>query len=334
MELKRIGMDTSKYVFTLHGVDAEDRVVLRRELRRPQVEALFAALAPTEVVLEACGASHHWGRLLQRLGHRVRLIPAQYVKPFVKRGKSDRIDAEAIAEAASRPGMRFVPVRAAEQQAAAMLLSVRALLVRQRTQVANALRGHAAEFGVVAAKGIGRIEALMAAVDVAELPPLAKEALALLAARLEQLDAELGALDRRLAALHAATPLSRLLAAVPGIGPLTALTLALGVTPERFANGRHFAAWLGLTPKLHATAGRPRLGGISRAGNERLRQLLVVGATAVIRHVRPGAPGASPWLLALLARKPRKLAAVALANKIARVGAPHEACFVGTPSGR
>jgi transposase len=271
MELKRIAMDTSKYVFTLHGVDAADRVVLRRELRRSQVEGFFAALAPTEVVLEACGASHHWGRLLQRLGHRVQLIPAQYVKPFVKRGKSDRIDAEAIAEAASRPGMRFVPVRAAEAQAAAMLLSVRALLVRQRTQVANALRGHAAEFGVVAAKGIGRIEALMAAVEAAEMPPPAKKALALLVARLDQLDAELAVPDRRLAALH-------------------------------------------------PTAGRPRLGGISRAGNERLRQLLVLGATAVIRHARPGTAGASPWLLALLARKPRKLAAVALANKIARIG--------------
>ena len=320
IELKRLAIDTSKHVFTLHGVDASDRPVLRRELRRGRWEAFLAGLAPTEVVLEACGGSHHWGRRALALGHRVRLIPPQYVKPFVRRGKNDRIDAEAIAEAAARPGMAEVAVKSAEAQAQGMLLKMRELLVKQRTQLANALRGHAAEYGLVAAQGMSQVEPLLAAVAAdPAIPPLAKAVLARLGQQVAHLDAEIAALDAELLALHKAHPISRLLEGVPGIGPVTAISLALAIDPAQFTSGRHLAAFLGLTPRQHSTGGKTRLGRISRAGNRRLRTLLVVGASAVIRHVRPGARLASPWLLALLARKPRKLAAVALANKMARI---------------
>ena len=319
MEFKRIAVDTSKYVFPLHGVDVEDRVVLRRNLSRAQFEAFFAKLAPTEVVLEACGGSHHWGRRLTALGHRVRLIPPQYVKPFVKRSKTDRADAEAISEAAARPSMRFVAVKSGEQQAQAMLLRSRELLVRQRTQLVNALRGHATEFGLVVAKGIGKVETLLAAVaaDPAR-PELARETMAFLGEQIAALDQRLATLEARLLALHQASAMSRLLTGIPGVGPISAISLVLAVDPAQFASGRHLAAWIGLTPREHSSGGKQRLGGISRAGNERLRQLLVVGASAVIRHARAGSKSASPWLLQLLARKPRKLAAVALANKMAR----------------
>jgi len=320
MELKRIAIDTSKHVFTLHGVDREEHAVLRRELRRGQVTGFFAKLAPTEVVLEACGGSHHWGRVLQEQGHRVRLIPPQYVKPFVKRGKNDRVDAEAISEAASRPTMRSVPVKSAERQADAMVLSTRELLVKQRTQLINALRGHAAEFGVVAAKGTSQVAGLLAAVAAGgRVPGRGRGMLTFLGERIGQVDAAIAQLDGRLAALHKATPMSRMLAEVPGVGPITALSLALTVDASQFKSGRHFAAWLGVVPKQNSTGGKTRLGGISHEGDERLRQLLMVGATAVIRFAKPGSKSASKWLLELLARRPRKVAAVALANKMARI---------------
>ena len=320
MEFKRISIDTSKHVFTLHGVDAEERAVLRRDLKRSQVAAWFAKQAPTEVVLEACGGSHHWARVLGALGHPVRLIPPQYVKPFVKRGKNDRNDAEAISEAASRPAMRFVPVKSAEQQARAMVLSVRELLVKQQTQLVNAVRGHAAEFGVIAAKGLDKLPTLLGLIEAdAAVPAAAREALGVLAGQLAQVAAQVAALDRKLMILHKATPLSRLLAEIPGVGPIGALSLALTVNPGQFRSGRHFAAWLGLVPKERSSGGKQRLGSISREGNERLRQLLVLGATAVVRFAKPGSKSASPWLLELLERRPRKVAAVALANKMARI---------------
>jgi transposase len=258
--------------------------------------------------------------VLSQFGHRVRLIPAQYVKPFVKRAKNDRNDAEAISEAAARPGMASVPVRSAKQQAAAVLLSVQDLLTRQRTQLINALRGHAAEFGLVAPLGDKGVAQLLAgARDDAELPAEAAEALALLGGEIDRLEARLAAISAKLAARHKATPMSRLLAQIPGVGPVGALSFALRVDPKQFRSGRHFAAWLGLTPRERSTGGKQRLGGISRAGNERLRQLLVLGATAVIQHTKPGRPGVSGWLLSLLERRPRKLAAIALANKMARI---------------
>jgi transposase len=242
------------------------------------------------------------------------------VKPFVRRGKNDRNDAEAICEAASRPGMPSVPVKAAEQQAAAIVLSARELLVRQRTQLVNAVRGHAAEFGIVAAKNISHLPALLEAI-VAEVavPDAAKEMLAFLGTQVARLDEQIAELERRMKQQHKTNPMSQLLAQIPGIGPIGALSLALTIDPGRFRSARHFAAWLGLTPKEHSTGGRQRPGGISRAGNERLRQLLVLGAMAVIRYAKPGSKSASAWLLALLERKPRKLAAVALANKMARI---------------
>ena len=321
MELTRVGVDTSKHVFTLHGVDASGAAVLRRDLRRSAFETYMAKLAPTEVALEACDGAHHWARRLTAMGHRVRLIPPQYVKPYVKRSKTDRADAEAICEAASRPSMRFVPVKSAERQGELMVLRTRELLVRQRTQAVNALRGHATEFGPVAPLGVSRVEGLLARL-VADpaVPEIAREMLALLGRQIELIDEQLSAIDARLLAMHKANEVSRRLAQVPAIGPITAVSLALNVGAAQFESGRHLAAWLGLTPREHSSGGKQRLGGISRAGHERLRQLLVVGATAVIRHAsKPGSRLASPWLTQLLARKPRKLAAVALANKTARI---------------
>lgn len=316
-QIIRIGLDTSKHVFQVHGVDGSEHAVLRRQLSRAQVERFFAGLAPTVVGLEACGASHYWARVLIALGHQVRLLPPQYVKAYVKRGKNDRIDAAAICEAMSRPGMRFVPVKSEGEQAAAMLLSVRNLLVKQRTMLVNAIRSHAAEFGVIGAKGVARV------VDVLEraresLPALAWELLSTLAVQLEALDVQLGQLDKQLRAWHQENERSRRLATMPGIGPVGAMTMVLRVPdPTVFRSGRHFASWIGLTPREHSTAGRQRLGKISRQGDEALRRLLVVGATSVIKQAQRGRGPA--WLLALLKRRPAKVVAVALANKMARI---------------
>jgi transposase len=312
-------MDTSKQVFQLHGVDEEERVVVRRSLRRSAVERYFAALPPTVVGIEACGAAHHWARRLRALGHAVRLIPPQYVKPYLKRGKNDAADAEAICEAMSRPSMRFVPVKSAAQQAGLMLHGGRTLLMKQRTMLINAIRGHAAEFGVVGAKGPGQLaRVLEQARQDADLPAAARAVLQLLAEQLAAIETALETLEAQLLAWHRGSEASRRLAAIPGIGPIGATALAMKVPDASlFRSGRHFAAWLGLTPKDHSTGGRQRLGRITRAGDETLRALLVAGATAVIRHAKPGR--SAPWLIALLQRKPKKLAAVALANKNARI---------------
>ena len=321
-EITRIAIDTSKSVFTLHGVDGSGRALLRRNLRRGELADFFEKQPATDVVLEACGGSHHWGRLLTRLGHRVRLIPAQYVTPFVKRGKNDRNDAEAICVAAAQPSIGDVAVKPIEMQADAMLLSVRDLLVRSRTQLVNALRGHASELGLVAPqgeKGLARLQSEIATADTAEVPPAARQALKMLGGEIGRIEARLAEIDVQLTARHKANPLSRLLTGIPGVGPITALNFVSRVDPAQFKSGRHLAAWLGLVPRENSTGGKQRLGGISRAGDERLRQLLVLGATAVIRHVKPGRANASPWLLELLKRRPRKLVAVALANKMARI---------------
>jgi transposase len=320
-QYKLIGIDTSKAVFTLHGVDQPGQAVLRTNLRRNQMIPFFKILSPTEIAMEACASSHHWARLLASLGHTVRLIPPQYVKPFVKRAKNDRNDAEAICEAAGRPGMRFVPVKSIMQQSEGLVLKVRETLVCQRTQLVNALRGHAAEFGVIAGKGICQIRPLLDAIAAeTTIPPEAREMLALFGLEIEHLDTKIKAIEVKLIAMHRANPISRLLTTIPGIGPIIALTLAIEVDPRAFQSGRHLAAWLGLTPKEHSTGGKQRMGGISRAGHERLRQLLVTGATAVIRvATRPGNKLATEWLLKLLQRRPRKLASVALANKMARI---------------
>lgn len=320
-EISRIGMDTSKQIFQLHGVDAQERVVLRRRLRRREVVDFFAGLAPTVVGIEACGGSHHWGRELMRLGHAVRMMPPQYTKPYVKRGKNDAADAEAACEAMSRPTMRFVPVKSAESQAALMLAGMRDRLVRTRVQLGNAIRGHAAEFGLVAAKGRSRIGPLLARIETdATLPALARKLFAEYGEEYAALDARLAALDAELRAWHRGNEMSRRLARIPGVGPVTATLLAMKAPdPGAFASGRQFAAWIGLTPKDHSTAGKQRLGVITRAGDETLRSLLVVGATAVIWQARRGKGTPAPWLVELLKRKPPKLAAVALANKTARI---------------
>jgi transposase len=314
-------MDTSKSVFVLHGVDRAEQPVLRRKLRRRQVPEFFAALAPTEVGIEACGASHHWARRLTELGHTVRLLPPQAVKPYVRRNKNDAADAEAICEAMSRPRMRFVPAKTAEQQAALMLVGVRDQLVRRRTQVGNAIRGHAAEFGHVAAKGHAKIAPLLQRIAADEsVPELARTLFAGLGEDFARLDLELARLDARLVAWHRQNATSRRLAEIPSVGRIGAALLAMKVPdPGAFRSGRDFAAWIGLTPKDHSTAGRKRLGGITRAGDEQLRSVLVVGATAVLRQARQGRGRPSAWLTGLIARKPPKLAAVALANKTARI---------------
>ena len=250
----------------------------------------------------------------------MRLIPPQYVKPYVKRGKNDRNDAEAICEAAGRPGMHFVPAKSASQQAQGMILKVRETLVRQRTQLANVLRGHAAEFGVVVAKGMSKIGALLSAIEQeTAVPSEAKDMAVLLGQQIEGLDTRIKEIDVKLTSAHKASAVSRRLATIPGVGPVTALTLSVEIDPAAFESGRHLAAWAGLTPKERSTGGKQRMGGISRAGHERLRVLLVSGATAVINAaMRPDSKLMTDWLRALLQRKPRKLVAVALANKMAR----------------
>jgi transposase len=315
-------VDTSKQIFQLHGVDGAERPVLRRKLRRREVLNFFAGLAPTMVGMEACGGAHYWARELARLGHEVRLIAPQYVKPYVKRGKNDAADAEAICEAMSRPTMRFVPVKSEESQAALMLAGLRERLVRNRVQLANAIRGYAAEFGLVAAKGPAKLEPLLSRLSTDEsVPELARELFAAQAEEYAQLQAKIAAVDAKLMAWHRANATSRRLTRIPGVGAVIASLLVMKTPdPHAFRSGRQFAAWIGLTPKDHSTAGKTRHGVITRAGDETLRSLLVVGATAVIWQARRGTGRcASPWLLALLKRKPPKLAAVALANKIARI---------------
>jgi transposase len=320
-EVIRIGMDTSKSVFVLHGVDVTERPVLRRKLRRNQVLEFFAKLQPVKIGLEACGAAHYWARELQALGHEVVLLPPQYVKPYVKRNKNDAADAEAICEAMSRPTMRFVPVKTPGQQAALMLAGTRDGLIRRRTQLTNTIRGYAAEFGLTAAKGGNKIEPLLARIAAnAALPELAKELFAAYGMEYAQLQGQIMKIEAKLMAWHKHNELSRRLVEVPGIGPIGASLLAMKVTdPQAFRSGRDFSAWIGLTPKDHSTAGKTRLGVITRAGDEALRSVLVVGATAVIQQIKRGRRDAPPWLIELLKRKPPKLAAVALANKMARV---------------
>jgi transposase len=322
MKITLIAIDTSKHLFTICGIDAAGKPVLRRNLARHQVEPFFSKQAPTVVVLEACGASHHWGRVLSKLGHTVKLLPAQHAKPFVKRSKTDRADALAISEAARRPDIHFVPVKSAEEQAASMVLTLYRSLVRQRTNMINALRGHAAEFGIIAAKGCSNVSKLLERIDAEPgLPERMRQCCATLARQITRLDEEIDELYRELLAMHQANPVSRLLATVPGVGPVTAIHFALQVDPKRFASGRHLAAWLGGVPKENSTAGRQHLGKITRAGSPHLRSLLVLGATSVVRLVRakPDHAFATPWLKGLLERRPAKLVAVALANKMARI---------------
>uniref|UniRef100_Q07JZ6 Transposase IS116/IS110/IS902 family protein n=1 Tax=Rhodopseudomonas palustris (strain BisA53) TaxID=316055 RepID=Q07JZ6_RHOP5 len=320
-QIIRVGMDTSKHFFQLHGVDATEQPVLRKKLRRKEMLVFFAKLPPTVIGIEACGASHYLARELERFGHTVKLLAPQHVKPYVKRNKNDGRDAEALCEAMSRPTMDFVPVKTAEQQAGLMLMGVRQQLIARRTQLSNAIRGYAAEFGLISPRGLDKIEPLLLRIAQDNtVPVLARELFAVQGADYARLQDELKVIDAKLLAWHRADACSRRLSQIPGVGPIGASALVMKTpAPQAFASARGFAAWLGLTPKDHSTAGKLRLGKITRAGDELLRSLLVAGATAVIQQVRRGRGRASPWLVALLARKPPKLAAVALANKVARI---------------
>jgi len=318
-QIIRIGMDTSKHIFQLHGVDAAEQVVLRRKLRRHQVPEFFAKLPPTIIGMEACGAAHYWARELRKLGHEVKLMAPQHVKAYVKRNKNDGRDAEGLCEAMSRPTMQFVPVKTEEQQAVLMLAGVRQQLIARRTQLGNAIRGYAAEFGLITAKGLDKIEPLLAQIAQDKtVPAMARELLALQGKDYARLQIELKAIEAKLMAWHRANATSRRLAQIPGVGPIGATALVMKAPdPHLFPSGRQFAAWIGLTPKDHSTAGKTRLGKITRAGDEMLRSVLVAGATAVVKQAKHGR--GSPWLLALLKRKSPKHAAVALANKTARI---------------
>ena len=318
-----IGLDLAKNVFQVHGVDAKGKTVLRKRLRRSELAPFFAALTPCVIGIEACGSGHHWARELQRFGHQVRLMPPQYVRPYVKTNKHDAADAEAICEAVQRPNMRFVPIKGADQQAALLLHRARELLVRQRTMLVNAIRAHAAEFGLVVAKGIQRVpelRTLIAAADVDMIPEMAKSVLLILATQIEAVNDRVLALERRLMALHRASTSSRRLATIPGIGPITATAIVATVADAvQFGSARQFAAWIGLVPKQHSSGGRDRMGGLSKRGDGYLRRLLVHGARAVIRWQRRPNPQPRPWLAALLERRHINVAAAALANKNARV---------------
>ena len=320
-EVTTIGLDLAKHVFQVHGVDAEGAVVLRKQLRRSQVVAFFSRLPRCVVGMEACATSHYWARELGALGHEVRLMPAQYVKAYVKRNKNDAADAEAICEAVMRPTMRFVPVKTAEQQAALMLEGTRQGLIARRTQVTNTIRGYAAEFGLIAAKGLDKIEPLLARIaKEAQLPRLAKELFAVYAKEYAQLKGQIAKIEAKLMAWHKSNEQSRRLAEIPSIGPIGGVLLTMKVIdPHAYRSGRDLSAWIGLTPKDHSTAGKTRLGVITRAGDERLRSVLVAGATAVVKQVRLGKGKHPRWLVELVNRKPPKLAAVALANKTARI---------------
>jgi transposase len=316
-----IGLDIAKHIFQAHGADASGRVVFRKRLTRTKLLAFFAAQPPCLVALEACAGAHHWAREIGKLGHTVRLIPPAYVKPYVKRQKNDMADAEAICEAAQRPSMRFVPVKSEEQQANGVVFRARDLLVRQRTQCINALRGHLAEYGYVVAQGIAHAEAVIAHIEDPNtaLPESARSVLAVLIGTFRALEAQIEALDAEISRRAKADPVARRLMTIPGVGPVVATAItALVPAPEGFRAGRDFAAWLGLTPLQKSSGGKQKLGAVSKQGERTIRRLLIIGASAVVRWAsRRGAPEGS-WLAQMLARKPKMLVTVALANKMAR----------------
>jgi transposase len=322
-EVSTIGLDIAKSVFQVHGVDIAGAVVIRKRVSRAKVLEYFGELAPCLVGIEACPSAHHWGRELQGLGHTVRLIPPSYVKAYLKRGKNDANDAAAICEAVTRPSMRFVPIKTKEQQTALMLHRARQLLVRQRTMLSNALRGHLAELGIVSAKGHnGTAELLRIIADSADgrISPAVRGILDVLARQYSAIGIEIVSIDKSIMALHRACESSRRLAEIPGIGPIGATALVAEIGDwKTFSSGRSLAAWIGLVPKQHTTGGKDRLGSITKQGNRYLRWLLVVGAMAVIRYARKHGTQKRPWLGRLLERRPTKVAAVALANKMARM---------------
>lgn len=325
MKITTIGLDLAKSVFQVHGVDEEGETVLVKRLHRKQMLPFFTRLSPCLIGIEACGTAHYWARTLAGLGHEIKLMPPSYVKAYVKRGKNDAADAQAICEAVGRPTMRFVPVKTVEQQSILMVHRTRSLVVRQRTMAANALRAHLAELGMVTNPGVRNLVKLVRQVfeepdDDGTLPELAKTALKTLVRRLFELEEEIQGLDRTLLEWHRGNEASRRLAAIPGIGVITATAIVATVSdPDQFRSARQFAAWLGLVPRQNSSGDKVRLGGISKQGDRYLRRLLVVGATAVIRHCRTKETPLANWLKNLLEKKPVRVVSVALANKTARV---------------
>ena len=322
MHITTIGLDIAKNMFQVHGIDAAEQVVVRKQLRRGQVMKFFEALPPCLVGLEACATAHYWARELTRFGHQVRLMPAKDVKAYVKRNKNDAADAEAICEAVRRPTMRFVGVKSAEQQGRLMQHRTRDLLMRQRTQAINALRAHMAELGIVAAQGREGLKELLAIIADEKderLPVDARASLIVLAAQLQALQTMIGSIEKRLVVQHRANEASKRLESIHGIGIIGASAIAATVTdPGAFRSGRDFAAWIGLVPRQESTGGKQKLGPISKQGDRYLRRILVVGAHSVLRRAKQN-PEKYPWMTQLLARRPFKVVAIALANKMARI---------------
>jgi len=322
MQITTIGLDIAKNVFQVHGIGAAERVVVRKQLRRSQVIAFFEALSPCLIGMEACASAHHWARALVKLGHDVRLMPAKDVKAYVKRNKNDAADAEAICEAVRRPTMCFVRIKSAEQQGQLMQHRTRDLLLRQRTQTINALRAHLAELGITAAQGREGLKDLLAIVADEEderLPINARASLVVLAAQLQALQTLIGSIEKRIVAQDRANEASKRLRTIPRIGIIGATAITAVVTdPKAFRSGRDFAAWIGLVPREDSTGGKRKLGPISKQGDRYLRRILVVGAHSVLRRAKHS-PERYPWLTRLLARRPFKVVAIALANKMARV---------------
>jgi transposase len=321
--IRTIGLDIAKSVFQVHGVDAAGQVVIRRQLKRRYVLAFFQKLSPCLVGIEACASSHHWSRELKALGHTVRLMPPAYVKPYVKRQKNDAADAEAICEAVTRANMRFVATKTPEQQSCLTLHRTRHLFIRQQTAVINVIRAHLAEFGIVAPVGRKGVEELLDVIaDPSDkrVPAIARACLAALGIQLRRLKEQILEFDRQIVAWHRSNETSRRLDDIPGVGPALATALVGSIAdPKVFRSGRNFSAWIGLVPKQHSSGGKDRLGSISKQGDRYLRSLFVAGALSVIRYAKIHGTKHRPWLTALLARKPTKVAAIALANKIARM---------------
>lgn len=321
-QITTVGLDLAKRVFQVHGVGPDGIAVVKRQLRRSEVLVFFGKLPACLIGMEACGAAHYWAREISALGHEVRLMPPSYVKAYLKRVKTDAADAEAICEAVTRPTMRFVPTKSVAQQAAAMVLKTRDLLVRQRSQAINALRSHLSELGIVTGLGVGKVALLIEIVrdrSDTRLPKAVRPALCELSDQIEALTGRINSLESEIVAEVRRDEETRRLMTIPGVGSISAASIkALVPDPKGFVSGRHFAAWLGLTPRPRSSGGKERLGAISRMGNTTLRTLLILGATTVLQHARRGGT-TTPWVTALLARRPFKVAAVALANKMARI---------------
>src|ERR1700722_441801 len=322
-EVITIGLDIAKSIFQVHGVDEAGTILIRKRISRAKMLEFFANLKPCLVGIEACPAAHHWGRELQALGHAVKLMPPSYVKAYLKRSKNDANDAAAICEAVTRPTMRFVPIKTKEQQAALMLHRARQLLVRQRTMLSNAIRGHLAELGIVSAKGRnGTDELLKIIMNGADsrIPLAARSILKVLAAQYDAISVQIASIGKSILAWHRSCEPSRRLEEIPGVGPIVATALVAEIGDwKAFRSGRGLAAWIGLVPKQHTTGGKDKLGSITKQGNRYLRWLLVAGAMAVIRYAQKHGTKKRPWLGRLMERRPTKVAAVALANKMARI---------------